>query len=139
MRFFLLINLQLLSGPSGARSRDVTKRQRRKQRAQLEAQVPVKTEPPQVQVSTKIYIDKKDVKQFCVELNHFSKRPLTPPVCPFASCSHVSLASVPSRRSSPPCVKSSAEPEDLASSTCVELRRWCWGSRGPWCPTTFPG
>ncbi|XP_070690739.1 histone-lysine N-methyltransferase 2B isoform X2 [Pempheris klunzingeri] len=40
----------LLSGPTGARSRDVTsKRQRRKQRAQLDADVPVKTEPPQGQ------------------------------------------------------------------------------------------
>ncbi|KAI3360931.1 hypothetical protein L3Q82_013133, partial [Scortum barcoo] len=38
----------LLSGPSGARSRDVTaKRQRRKERIQLEADVPVKTEAPQ--------------------------------------------------------------------------------------------
>ncbi|XP_054478223.1 histone-lysine N-methyltransferase 2A isoform X2 [Anoplopoma fimbria] len=40
----------LLSGPTGARSRDVTsKRQRRKQRVQLDADVPVKTEPPQGQ------------------------------------------------------------------------------------------
>ncbi|XP_034409501.1 histone-lysine N-methyltransferase 2A isoform X2 [Cyclopterus lumpus] len=40
----------LLSGPAGARSRDVTsKRQRRKQRVQLEADVAVKTEPPQGQ------------------------------------------------------------------------------------------
>ncbi|KAF1387759.1 hypothetical protein PFLUV_G00083290 [Perca fluviatilis] len=40
----------LLSGPSGARSRDVTsKRQRRKQRVKLDADVPVKTEPPQGQ------------------------------------------------------------------------------------------
>ncbi|KAM3614980.1 uncharacterized protein V6R79_021741 [Siganus canaliculatus] len=39
----------LLSGPAGARSRDVTKRQRRKQRVQLDADVPVKTEPPQGQ------------------------------------------------------------------------------------------
>ncbi|XP_068425205.1 histone-lysine N-methyltransferase 2B isoform X2 [Clinocottus analis] len=40
----------LLSGPAGARSRDVTsKRQRRKQRVQLNAEVPVKTEPPQGQ------------------------------------------------------------------------------------------
>ncbi|XP_065814406.1 histone-lysine N-methyltransferase 2B [Labrus bergylta] len=38
----------LLSGPSGARSRDVSsKRQRRKQRVPLDANVPVKTEPPQ--------------------------------------------------------------------------------------------
>ncbi|XP_044063575.1 histone-lysine N-methyltransferase 2A isoform X1 [Siniperca chuatsi] len=40
----------LLSGSAGARSRDVTsKRQRRKQRVQLDADVPVKTEPPQGQ------------------------------------------------------------------------------------------
>ncbi|TMS10742.1 Histone-lysine N-methyltransferase 2B [Larimichthys crocea] len=40
----------LLSGPAGARSRDVTaKRQRRKQRVQLGADVSVKTEPPQGQ------------------------------------------------------------------------------------------
>ncbi|XP_051261446.1 histone-lysine N-methyltransferase 2B isoform X1 [Dicentrarchus labrax] len=40
----------LLCGPTGARSRDVTsKRQRRKQRVQLDADVPVKTEPPQGQ------------------------------------------------------------------------------------------
>ncbi|XP_018543167.1 histone-lysine N-methyltransferase 2B isoform X2 [Lates calcarifer] len=40
----------LLSGPSGTRSRDVTsKRQRRKQRVQPDADVPVKTEPPQGQ------------------------------------------------------------------------------------------
>ncbi|XP_030013009.1 histone-lysine N-methyltransferase 2B isoform X2 [Sphaeramia orbicularis] len=38
----------LLSGTTGARSRDVSsKRQRRKQRVQLESDVPVKTEPPQ--------------------------------------------------------------------------------------------
>uniref|UniRef100_UPI0037E98B96 histone-lysine N-methyltransferase 2B isoform X2 n=1 Tax=Semicossyphus pulcher TaxID=241346 RepID=UPI0037E98B96 len=41
----------LLSGPTGARSRDVTsKRQRRKQRAQLDSNVPVKTEAPQGQL-----------------------------------------------------------------------------------------
>ncbi|XP_040899737.1 histone-lysine N-methyltransferase 2A isoform X2 [Toxotes jaculatrix] len=40
----------LLSGPSGTRSRDVaSKRQRRKQRVQPDADVPVKTEPPQGQ------------------------------------------------------------------------------------------
>ncbi|XP_039972906.1 histone-lysine N-methyltransferase 2A isoform X2 [Xiphias gladius] len=40
----------LLSGPSGARSRDVaSKRQRRKQRVQPDADVPVKIEPPQGQ------------------------------------------------------------------------------------------
>ncbi|XP_074510115.1 histone-lysine N-methyltransferase 2A isoform X2 [Sebastes fasciatus] len=40
----------LLSGPTGARSRDVTsKRQRRKQRVKLDADVPVKTEQPQGQ------------------------------------------------------------------------------------------
>ncbi|XP_030604889.1 histone-lysine N-methyltransferase 2B isoform X2 [Archocentrus centrarchus] len=40
----------LLSGSAGARSQDVTsKRQRRKQRVQLHSDVPVKTEPPQVQ------------------------------------------------------------------------------------------
>ncbi|KAF3691788.1 Histone-lysine N-methyltransferase 2B [Channa argus] len=40
----------LLSGPTSARSRDVSsKRQRRKQRAQPDSDVPVKTEPPQVQ------------------------------------------------------------------------------------------
>ncbi|KAK9513621.1 hypothetical protein VZT92_027138 [Zoarces viviparus] len=40
----------LLSGPTGARSRDVnSKRQRRKQRVQLGADVPVKTEPAQGQ------------------------------------------------------------------------------------------
>nr|XP_020475766.1 histone-lysine N-methyltransferase 2B [Monopterus albus] len=40
----------LLSGPAGARSRDVTsKRQRRKQRVQPDSHVPVKTEPPQGQ------------------------------------------------------------------------------------------
>ncbi|XP_029307138.1 LOW QUALITY PROTEIN: histone-lysine N-methyltransferase 2A [Cottoperca gobio] len=40
----------LLSGPTGGRSRDVTsKRQRRKQRAQLDSDVSVKTEPPQGQ------------------------------------------------------------------------------------------
>lgn len=47
--------LQLLSGPCSARSRDVTsKRQRRKQRVQPEVAVPVKTEPPQGQVSEQI-------------------------------------------------------------------------------------
>ncbi|XP_059194436.1 histone-lysine N-methyltransferase 2B isoform X2 [Centropristis striata] len=41
----------LLSGPAGARSRDVSsKRQRRKQRVQVDADVPVKTEPPQGQL-----------------------------------------------------------------------------------------
>ncbi|KAK2844415.1 hypothetical protein Q5P01_011074 [Channa striata] len=40
----------LLSGPTSARSRDVSsKRQRRKQRAQPDSDVPVKTETPQVQ------------------------------------------------------------------------------------------
>ncbi|KAL7393669.1 hypothetical protein ABVT39_014213 [Epinephelus coioides] len=40
----------LLSGPTGARSRDVTsKRQRRKQKVKLDADVPVKIEPPQGQ------------------------------------------------------------------------------------------
>ncbi|XP_076016835.1 histone-lysine N-methyltransferase 2B isoform X2 [Genypterus blacodes] len=40
----------LLSGPSGARSRDATsKRQRRKQRMHPESDLPVKTEPPQGQ------------------------------------------------------------------------------------------
>ncbi|XP_008283227.1 histone-lysine N-methyltransferase 2A isoform X2 [Stegastes partitus] len=40
----------LLSGPAGARSQDMTsKRQRRKQRMQLDSNVPVKTEPPQGQ------------------------------------------------------------------------------------------
>ncbi|XP_068180735.1 histone-lysine N-methyltransferase 2B [Antennarius striatus] len=39
----------LLSGPTGARSRDVSKRQRRKQRVQLDADVPVKTESAQGQ------------------------------------------------------------------------------------------
>ncbi|XP_042346433.1 histone-lysine N-methyltransferase 2A isoform X2 [Plectropomus leopardus] len=40
----------LLSGSTGARSRDMTsKRQRRKQRVKLDAEVPVKTEPPQGQ------------------------------------------------------------------------------------------
>ncbi|XP_068592614.1 histone-lysine N-methyltransferase 2B isoform X2 [Cebidichthys violaceus] len=40
----------LLSGPTGARSRDVnSKRQRRKRRVQLDADVPVKTEPAQGQ------------------------------------------------------------------------------------------
>lgn len=54
--FFFFFNLfkltlQLLSGPVGARSQDMTsKRQRRKQRVQLHSDVPVKTEPPQVQV-----------------------------------------------------------------------------------------
>ncbi|XP_026149219.1 histone-lysine N-methyltransferase 2A isoform X2 [Mastacembelus armatus] len=38
----------LLSGPTGARSRDVSsKRQRRKQKVQPDSEVPVKTEPPQ--------------------------------------------------------------------------------------------
>ncbi|XP_076592569.1 histone-lysine N-methyltransferase 2B isoform X3 [Chaetodon auriga] len=41
---------RLLSGTTAARSRDVaSKRQRRKQRVQLDADVPVKTEPPQGQ------------------------------------------------------------------------------------------
>ncbi|XP_061531055.1 histone-lysine N-methyltransferase 2B isoform X1 [Phycodurus eques] len=40
----------LLSGPAGVRSRNLTsKRQRRKQRVQLETDVPIKTEPPQGQ------------------------------------------------------------------------------------------
>ncbi|XP_071756196.2 histone-lysine N-methyltransferase 2B isoform X1 [Centroberyx gerrardi] len=40
----------LLSGPPGTRSRDVTsKRQRRKQKVQLDSNVPLKTEPPQGQ------------------------------------------------------------------------------------------
>lgn len=57
MLCFYLLTSQLLSGQSGARSRDVTsKRQRRKQRAQLDPDVPVKTEPPQVQVSVQINI-----------------------------------------------------------------------------------
>lgn len=55
MPCFCLLTLQLLSGPAGARSRDVTaKRQRRKQRVQLGADVSVKTEPPQGQVSVQI-------------------------------------------------------------------------------------
>ena len=46
--------LQLLSGPSGARSRDVnSKRYKRKQRGQPQA-VPVKTESPQGQVRIQI-------------------------------------------------------------------------------------
>ncbi|KAF7657242.1 hypothetical protein LDENG_00029890 [Lucifuga dentata] len=41
----------LLSGPSGTRARDMTsKRQRRKQGVQLDADLPVKTEPPQGQL-----------------------------------------------------------------------------------------
>nr|XP_057940590.1 histone-lysine N-methyltransferase 2A isoform X2 [Doryrhamphus excisus] len=40
----------LLSGPTGVRSRNLTsKRQRRKQRVQLDTDVPIKTEPPQGQ------------------------------------------------------------------------------------------
>lgn len=44
---------QLLSGSTGTRPRDMTKRQRRKQKPQLDADLPVKMEPPQVHVSKK--------------------------------------------------------------------------------------
>lgn len=55
MSCFCPFILQLLSGTTAARARDVTsKRQRRKQRVQLDADVPVKTEPPQGQVSVQI-------------------------------------------------------------------------------------
>uniref|UniRef100_H3DM94 Lysine (K)-specific methyltransferase 2Bb n=1 Tax=Tetraodon nigroviridis TaxID=99883 RepID=H3DM94_TETNG len=41
------------SGSTGTRPRDMTKRQRRKLKAQLDADLPVKMEPPQVHVSRK--------------------------------------------------------------------------------------